>query len=57
MASLNSMENSHFYRTALQVVCYHWNHLDEPVFVAGPKPLLTEFGNYHRLESCEQYID
>ena len=29
------------------------NRLDEPVFTAGPKHLLTEFGIHHRLESCE----
>ena len=29
------------------------NRLDEPVFMAGPKPLLTEFGIHHRLESCK----
>ena len=26
--------------------------LDEPVLIAGSKPLLTEFGIHHRLESC-----
>ena len=31
---------------------YHLNHLDEPVFIAVSKPLLTEFGIYLRLESC-----
>ena len=31
---------------------YHLNRLDEPVFMAGPKPMLTEFGIHHRLESC-----
>ena len=33
---------------------YHFNRLDEPVFMAGPKPmlLLTEFAINHRLESC-----
>ena len=29
------------------------NHLDEPVLIAVSKPLLTEFGIYHRFESCE----
>ena len=24
----------------------------EPVFIAVPKPLMTEFGIHHRLESC-----
>ena len=28
------------------------NRLDEPVFIAASKPLLTEFGIRHRLESC-----
>ena len=32
---------------------YRLNRLDEPVFMAGPKPMLTEFGIHHRLESCE----
>ena len=27
--------------------------LDEPIFMAGPKPMLTEFGIHYRLESCE----
>ena len=31
---------------------YHLNHLDELVFMAMPKPMLTEFGIHHRLESC-----
>ena len=31
---------------------YYLNHLDEPVFMAVSKPLLTEFGIHHRLESC-----
>ena len=29
------------------------NRLDEPVFMAVPKPMLTEFGIHYRLESCE----
>ena len=28
------------------------NSDDEPVFMAVSKPLLTEFGIHHRLESC-----
>ena len=37
---------------------YHLNRLDEPVFMAGPKPMWTEFGIHHRLESCESlFID
>ena len=31
---------------------YCLNRLDEPVFMAVPKPLLTEFGIHYRLESC-----
>ena len=33
---------------------YRLNRLDEPVFMAGPKPMRTEFGIHQRLESCEQ---
>ena len=31
---------------------YCLNRLDEPVFIAGPKPMRTEFSIHHRLESC-----
>ena len=31
---------------------YRLNRLDEPVFMAVPKPLQTEFGIHYRLESC-----
>ena len=31
---------------------YRLNRLDEPVFMAGPKPMRTEFGIHQRLESC-----
>ena len=31
---------------------YRLNRLDEPVFMAVRKPMLTEFGIHHRLESC-----
>ena len=31
---------------------YRLNRLDEPVFMAVSKPLLTEFGIHYRLESC-----
>ena len=31
---------------------YRLNRLDEPVFIAVSKPLPTEFGIHHRLESC-----
>ena len=34
---------------------YRLNRLDEPVFMAVSKPLLTEFGIHHRLESCGLY--
>ena len=32
---------------------YRLNRLDEPVLVAVPKPMQTEFGIHYRLESCE----
>ena len=35
---------------------YRLNRLDEPVFIAVSKPLLTEFGIHHRLESCEGFL-
>ena len=31
---------------------YHFDRLDEPVFMEGPKPMLNHFGTHHRLESC-----
>ena len=31
---------------------YRLNRLDEPIFIAGPKPMRTEFGIHIRLESC-----
>ena len=31
---------------------YHLNRHDEPIFMAVSKPLLTESGIHHRLESC-----
>ena len=37
------------------IICrkkYGLNRLDEPVFMAVPKPMLTEFGIHCRLESC-----
>ena len=34
---------------------YHLNSLDEPVFIAVSKPLLSEFGIHLRLGSCEIY--
>jgi len=33
-------------------VRYRLNRLDEPVFMARPKLILTEFGIHYRLESC-----
>ena len=33
-------------------VGYPWNLLHELVLMVGPNPLLTELGNYQRLESC-----
>ena len=35
---------------------YRLNRLDEPVFMAVTKPLLTEFGIHHRLESCGRFF-
>ena len=35
---------------------YRLNRLDEPVFMAVPKPMLTEFGIHYRLESCASYL-
>ena len=35
---------------------YRLNRLDEPVFMAVSKPLLTEFGIHHRLESCDGWF-
>ena len=32
---------------------YRLNRRDEPVFMAMPKPMLTEFGIHCRLESCD----
>ena len=34
----------------------HLNRLDEPVLMAVPKPLHTEFGIHYRLESCEVHF-
>ena len=34
---------------------YRLNRLDEPVFIAVSKPLLTEFGIHYRLESCDTH--
>ena len=35
------------------VVRYRLNRLDEPVFMAVPKPMLSEFGIHNSLESCD----
>ena len=35
---------------------YPLKRLGELVFVAGPKPMRTEFGIQPRLESCEVYL-
>ena len=35
---------------------YRLNRLEEPIFMAVSKPLLTEFGIHHRLESCALYL-
>ena len=34
---------------------YHLNRLDEPIFMALPKPMLTEFSIHYILESCVQH--
>ena len=35
---------------------YRLNRLDEPVLIAVSKPLLTECGIHHRLESCGEAL-
>ena len=40
--------------THIKLVGYCWNGFDELVFMAGPKPLLTELGIHHSSESCAQ---
>ena len=40
----------------VEAVGYRSNCLDEPVFMAGPKPMLTEFGIHHGLESCDSLL-
>ena len=39
------------------LVGYCLNRLDEPIFMALPKPILTEFGIHYRLESCVRHFD
>ena len=34
---------------------YRLNHFDEPVFMAVPKPMHTEFGIHHTLESVHSF--
>ena len=34
---------------------YHFNHHDEPIYMAVPKPMLTKFGIHYRLESCDNW--
>ena len=34
---------------------YRLNRPDEPIFMAVPKPMLTEFDIHYRLESCVLY--
>ena len=36
---------------------YCLNCLDEPIFMAVPKPMLTEFGIHYRLESCASFME
>ena len=43
--------------TYLYVVGYHLNCLDELVFIAVSKPLVTVFGIHLRLESCVPFFD
>ena len=38
--------------THMKVAGYCLNCIDEPVFMAVPKPLLTEFDIHLRLERC-----
>ena len=36
---------------------YRLNRLDEPIFMAVPKPMLTEFSIRYILESCEALLE
>ena len=36
------------------VLWYHWKDIGKPIFLAAIKPLITEFGIDHRLESYGQ---
>ena len=40
----------------IQVVGYRLNSLVEPILIAVPKPMQTEFGIHHKLESCAPLI-
>ena len=51
MHSIESRRETH-----IQAVGYRFNRLAGPVFIAGPKPLLTEFGIHQRLESCYCFL-
>ena len=35
---------------------YRFNRLDEPIFMAVPKLMLTDFGIHYRLESSVMYL-
>ena len=35
---------------------YRLNLLDEPVFMAVPNPMLTEFGIHHGFEKCGLFL-
>lgn len=39
-------------QTRMCVIGYRWNYLDEPIYLVRPKPLVTELGIYHGLDSC-----
>ena len=36
---------------------YRLNRLNESVFMAVSKPLLTDFGIHYRLESCDLHFE
>ena len=42
--------------TNIWVVRYGWTRLVEPILIAWPKPLLTEFGIHEIIESCDRYL-
>ena len=49
--SLNPVKGGQL-ETHKYVVGYRLNRLDEPVVVAVPKPMQTEFGIHYRFELC-----